>query len=134
MLDIRARLGGDALPVLGKIGEHREQHEAAHEIERLVEAEAVEPGIDRVRPRNAAMPVDRCRPDILDPPKQRLAAIGADHVAEHLAQEADVCIVRDRCAVHAPLLHRGVARVNRFIAPRSTLGKNVDCRQKTGYN
>ena len=46
--DVGARLGGDALPVLGEVGEHREQHEAAHEIERLVEAEPVEAEIGRV--------------------------------------------------------------------------------------
>jgi hypothetical protein len=54
--DVGARLGRDALPVLGEIGEHREEHEAAHERERVVEAQRIKPEIDLVRP---AIP--RCR-------------------------------------------------------------------------
>ena len=54
--DIRARLGGDTLTVLGEIGEHREQHETAHEIERLVERQAIQPEIDV--PADAAMAID----------------------------------------------------------------------------
>ena len=93
---------GDALPVLGEIGEHREEHEAAHEGERVVEAERVEAGIDRVRRDHAAMPVDRGRADIFDPPEQRVAAIGADDVAEQLAEEADVRILLDAPASSSP--------------------------------
>ena len=65
--DGRAGLGRDALPVLGEVGEHGEQHEAAHEGERVVEAQRVEARIDRVRRDDAAMPVDRGRADIFDP-------------------------------------------------------------------
>jgi PleD family two-component response regulator len=55
--DIGARFGGDTLAILGEIGEHREQHEAADEIERLVERQAVEPEIDITA--DTAMTVDR---------------------------------------------------------------------------
>ena len=42
-LHVRAVLDGNALPILGEIGEHREQHEAADEIERLGKAQPIEP-------------------------------------------------------------------------------------------
>ncbi len=77
--------GGDALPVLGQIGEHREQHEAAHEIERLVEAQRLEPGIDRAGIGEPAVAIDRGRADRLGPFIKRVAAIAADHVAQQLA-------------------------------------------------
>jgi hypothetical protein len=96
----RAGLGRDALPVLGEVGEQREQHEAAHEGERVVEAERVEAGIDRVRRDHAAMPVDRGRSDIFDPAEQCVAAISADDVAEQLAEEPYVRILLDRGLLH----------------------------------
>ena len=109
--DVRARLGGDALAVLGEIGEHREQHEPAHEIERLVERQPVEPEIDLAP--HAAMPIDRRRADIFGAPEQLVAAIGADHVAEQLAEKADVGIVGDRGKLgHGAMLHRSKAVVN----------------------
>jgi hypothetical protein len=91
----RARLGRDALPVLGEVGEQGEEHEAAHEGERVVEAQRIEPGVDRVRRHHAAMPVDRGGPDIFDPPEQGLAVIVADDVAEQLAEKAYVRVLLD---------------------------------------
>ena len=79
--DVRAWLGGDALPVLGEVGEHREQHEAAHEGERVVEGEGID-AVDAVRIDNAARAVHRGGANIFDPAEQRLPAIGADDVAE----------------------------------------------------
>jgi len=54
----RLGLGGDALPVFGQIGEHRKQHETAHEGDGIVEAQRLQPRIDRLGARDAAMPVD----------------------------------------------------------------------------
>jgi hypothetical protein len=99
--------GGDPLPVLGEVGEHREQHEAADEGEGVVEAERVEPRIDRIGIDDAARAVDRIGSDIFDPPEQLLAAIGPDHVAEQAAEEADVGILGDgRGAGHGRMLRR----------------------------
>lgn len=42
MRDIGARLRRHALPILGQVGEHRKQHETAHERQCLVQAEGVE--------------------------------------------------------------------------------------------
>ena len=118
--DIRAALGRDALPILRQIGEHREQHEAAHEGERVVEPQRVEPGIDAVRLRDAAMPIDRGGADIFDPPEQLVAPISADHVAEQAAEEADVGVLRDWGACHYCVLHCSDVRVNRHTTvPRT---------------
>ncbi|KAI1692061.1 hypothetical protein DdX_21455 [Ditylenchus destructor] len=88
--DIGARPRRHALPVLGQVGEHREQHEAAHENRAVVEVQAAEARIDAVRAGDAAMPVDRCRSDIFDSPDNASPPIGADHVAKDAAQIADV--------------------------------------------
>jgi hypothetical protein len=54
------------------------------------------------------MPIDRGGADILGPLEQHLAAIGTDDVAEQLAQETHVGVVRDRGKLsHAAMLHRG---------------------------
>jgi hypothetical protein len=116
--DVGMRLGLDALPILGEVGEHREEHEAADEIERLVEAQPIEPRIDRAGARDAAVAVDRSGADIFDALEQLLAAIGADHVAEQLAEEADVGILADRWTRHGMLLHRNNIEVNMIAALR----------------
>ena len=113
---VRAALERAALPVLGQVREHREEHEAADEAQRLVEAERVEPGVDRFRVRDAAMPVHRGRADIFGPPEQRLAPEGADYIPQQLAKEANVRVLRDRgrsCG-HRLMLHRSDSRVNRI--------------------
>ena len=97
MRHIGAGFHRNPLPVLGKIGEHREQHEAAHEIERFIERQRIEPLIDRVGPGDAAMPVHRRRTDIFGPPVQRVAAQFTDHIAKDATKEADVGVLRDRC-------------------------------------
>ena len=91
----RLGLGRDPLPVLGQVREHREEHETAHEGDRVVEAQRVEPRIDRLGPGNPAVPVDARRADIFGLPEQLLAAIGADDVAENPPEIADVGILRD---------------------------------------
>jgi len=114
----RLGLGGDALPVFGQIGEHRKQHEAAHEGDGIVEAQRLQPRIDRLGARDAAMPVDARRPDIFGLPEQLLAAIGANDVAEDSPEIADVGILRDLdwWAHGRSLLHRNRCRVKRRIA------------------
>ena len=94
--DIGALFGRHALPILGQIGEHRKQHEAAREIERLVKRQPIEAGIDGVRPGAPARAIDRGRSDIFDPPEQCIAAIGADDIAQQRAEKTDVGIVGDR--------------------------------------
>ncbi len=115
-------LGGRPLPVFGEVGEHREQHEAAHEGERVVEGERVETGVDRVRSRDAARAIDRDRADIFYAAEQRVAAIGADHVPQQLAEKADVGILRDgEVGGHSDVLQRSRSRVNRSLRCSSSL-------------
>src|SRR3546814_12913163 len=75
-------LGGDPLPVLGQVGEHRKQHETAHERDGVVEAQRLQPRIARLGPGDAAMAIDARRSDIFGLAEQFLAAIGANDVAE----------------------------------------------------
>ncbi len=117
--EVGAVFRGDALAVLGEVGEHREQHEAADEIERLVEAELFEAEIDRAIVAGLAfggvsVALDRGFADRLGGLEQTLAAIGADDVAKQFAEETDVGIVRD-CgeASHHSLLRCGRVQVNR---------------------
>ena len=92
-----------ALPILGQIGEHRKQHEPAHERDGIVETQRIKPRIDRLGPRDAAVPVDARRADIFGLPEQFVAAIGANDVAENPPQIADVGILRDLDRrAHAP--------------------------------
>jgi hypothetical protein len=93
--DVGALFGGNALAILGQVGEHREQHETADEIERLVEAEVLEMLVDRVAAAGAAMALDGGAADRLRRLEQGIATIGADDVAELRAEEADVGIVGD---------------------------------------
>ena len=113
-------LGGDTLPVFREIREHRKQHEAAHKGDRVVEAERIEPRIDRLGPRDPAMPVDARRADIFGLAEQFVAAIGANDVAEDPPQIADVGILRDldRWAHGPNLLHLRRCRVKPRIAMR----------------
>jgi hypothetical protein len=117
--DIRALFGGDALAVLGQIGEHREEHESADEIERFVEAQVLQVTMHRIAVARAAMALHRRPPDRLCRLEQRLAAIGANDVAELCAQEAHVGIVGDRRKRsgvdigHVRMLRCGRDRVNR---------------------
>jgi hypothetical protein len=92
---VRALFGGDPLAILGQIGEHRKEHEAAHEIERLVERQAGEQHLDRIAVAAVAMPFHRGPADRLRRLEQRLAAVSADHLAQLCAEEADVGVVGD---------------------------------------
>ena len=76
------------LSILGKVREHGEQHEPADEGQGLVQAERLEPAIDRGGPRDPAEAIDRRGPDVLDALEQRVAAVGADDVAEQLSEGA----------------------------------------------
>ena len=93
--DGRLGLGRDPLPILGQVREHREEHEAAHEGDGIVKAQRIEPRVDRLGPRDAAVPVDARRSDIFGLPEQLFAAIGADDVAEDSPEIANVGILRD---------------------------------------
>ncbi len=101
--EIVAELGRSALPVLGEIGEHREKHEAADEIERLVLGQRAEPGIDGLVGDDSAVAVDGRGPDIFDPPEQSVAAEAADDVAEDSAEETDVGVLLDRVRLRGRL-------------------------------
>jgi hypothetical protein len=94
--NIRAVFARNPLPVLSQIGEQREQHEPAHEVQCIVEIQRTQPAINLMRALDATMPVDRGRTDIFDPPKQRLAAQFADHIAENTPEETDIGVLRDR--------------------------------------
>ena len=84
-----------ALPVLGQVGEHREQHEPADEIERLVKCQRIEPAVHCIRACHAAMPVDRRRADILSPPIERFAAQLADDIAQDATEKSYIGILCD---------------------------------------
>jgi hypothetical protein len=71
-----------ALTIFGQIRQHREQHEAADECERVVEAEGVEAPIDRRRAGDTAIAIDRGRADVLDALEQPVPAVRADDVTE----------------------------------------------------
>src|SRR3546814_14228809 len=64
------------LPVLGQVGEHRKQHETAHERDGVVEAQRLQPRIARLGPGDAAMAIDARRSDLFGLAEQFLAAIG----------------------------------------------------------
>src|SRR3546814_9324303 len=68
---------------------------APHEGQRFVKGQAIKSGIHRVRALDAAMAVNRCAANIFDPPKQFLAAISADDVAEKPAQITDVFVLAE---------------------------------------
>src|SRR3546814_4165682 len=70
------------LPVVGQVGEHRKQHETAHERDGVVEAQRLQTRIARLGPGDAAMAIDARRSDIFGRAEQFLAAIGANDVAE----------------------------------------------------
>ncbi len=85
-----------ALPILGKIGEHRKMHEAAGEGQCFIEAERTQTFRHIGHATPPAMPIDRHRPDFLDPGIERLAAGGADHIPQQPPEEANIGILRDR--------------------------------------
>ena len=104
---IRARLGRDALPILGQIGEHGEQHEAAHEGERVIERQRGKAGIDTFGRRHAPRAIDRGCTNIFGLPKQPLPPINADHIAQQPPKIADVGILGDAGSgcIHGVMLH-----------------------------
>ena len=93
---IVAGLALGALPILGKVREHGKQHEPANEGERLVQAERLEPAIDRGGARDPAEAIDRRGPDVLDALEQRVAAVGADDIAQQLPKVPDVRVLCNR--------------------------------------
>jgi hypothetical protein len=54
---IGVRLLQPRLPILREIRQHREQHEAANECERVIQRQGVETRVDRVRIGKSAMPI-----------------------------------------------------------------------------
>src|SRR5439155_19842066 len=90
--EIVAQLGRSALAVLGEVGEHREKHETADEIERFVLGQSSEAGLDSVVG-HTAVAVDGGRPDIFDPPEQSVAAEAPDDVAEDSPKETDIGVL-----------------------------------------
>ena len=122
--EVGARLGGKPLSILGEVGEHREQHEAAHEIDRRIEVEPFDPQHRRPCPLRSgvvgAMVLDRRLADRLDRREQIVATTGADHVAEQRSEVTDVVVVGDRGGVgHAGTLRRSTGRVNRRYSLRN---------------
>ena len=110
---VGAGLGGDAPAVLGEVGEHRKEHEAAHEGERVVEAQRRQRRLDCFLVGLAARLVDGGGANALDPLEQILAAMIADDVAEDPSEIADVGILGDRrVRGHGPMLHRTTSAVN----------------------
>ena len=83
-----------ALSIFSQIGQHREQHETAHEGQRVIEAQRLQ-RFFHVAAGNAAMPVHRSCTDGFDAVEQRLPAIGADHITQQPAQVANVGVLRD---------------------------------------
>src|SRR3546814_18500651 len=83
------------LPVVGQVGEHRKQHETAHERDGVVEAQRLQTRIARLGPGDAAMAIDARRSDIFGLAEQFLAAIGANDVAEDSPEIADIGILRN---------------------------------------
>src|SRR3546814_6221076 len=78
-----------------QVGEHRKQHETAHERDGVVEAQRLQPRIARLGPGDAAMAIDARRSDIFGLAEQFLAAIGANDVAEDSPEIADIGILRN---------------------------------------
>ena len=116
--DIGALLRGDALAVLGQIGEHGEEHEAASEAQHLVQVERAQLQVDLSRAGTVAF--HRSGADVLRAAIHLLAAICADDVAEQLAQVTDVGIVGDEGKRgHLLMLRCGIDQVNRVDARRS---------------
>jgi hypothetical protein len=74
----------------------------AHESQCVVERQRLEAHVDGVPPDDPAVAVDRGGADIFDPPKQGLAVMVADHVAQHPSEEADVgfCMMGDATATN----------------------------------
>ena len=104
---------------------------------RVVEAQRIEPRIDRLGPRNPAMPVDARRADIFGLAEQLLAAISADDIAQDPAEIADVGVLADRGGGsgvkvgHVPMLRcknpevKGV-RGMRAIVCKGRAGKSLE--------
>ena len=68
----------------------------AHERERVVEAERVEPLPRRALAGHAAIAVDRACADAFDALEQGCAAVGTDDIAEQAAEIADVRVLGNR--------------------------------------
>ncbi len=93
--DILAGFVEAALPILRQVRQHREQHEAANEGERVIEAQGIQAAIHRGRIRDAAMPVHRAGADVFDALKQPLTPVGPNDIPEQLSQVADVRVLGD---------------------------------------
>ena len=94
--DIGARFGRDTLAILRQIGEHRKQHEAAREIQRIIEAERIQPGVGKVRAVKPSRAIDRGGADIFGLLIEFFPAIGANDVTQQPPEIADIGILRDR--------------------------------------
>ncbi len=86
---------GRALPVFGKIGQHGEQHEAAHEGDGLVERQRLESSPQPAGVGDPPVAVDGRRPYGFDALKQGLAAVGTNHIAQEFAQKSNIGVLSD---------------------------------------
>src|SRR3546814_18366168 len=78
-----------------QVGEHRKQHETAHERDGVVEAQRLQPRTARLGPGDAAMAIDARRSDIFGLAEQFLAALGANAVAKESPAAAGLGIPRN---------------------------------------
>ena len=76
----------DALTILGQVRQHGEEHEAAHEVERGVQVQRFQPQVERLGVAARAVTLDRSAADRLRRFEQAVPALGADHVAQKLAE------------------------------------------------
>ncbi len=131
--DIFARFVQATLPVFGQIGEHREQHEGAHECERVVGVQRFEPATGGGGVGDAAIPIHGARADALDLLEQPVAAVSADDIAQQFAEITDVGVLGDRpgrrcvrrCGggIHAIGLHDFVGRSVRRLSDACKTGR-----------
>ena len=99
----RAAILGMRLPVLGKVGQQRKQHEATDKGNGIVKIQRLEPGVDLAA--DAAVAINARRADIFGLPEQLFTAIGANDIAQHPAKKADIRILLDGLgcrSVHDP--------------------------------
>ncbi len=98
--------GRAALAVFRKIRQHGKQHETSNECHGLIERQSLETRRQSSWIGDTPEAVHGCGSNGLDPPKQRFAAIGPDHIPEEFPEKTNVCILRDR---PLDLSHRRVA-------------------------
>ena len=84
-----------ALLVLGSVLATIRRGEAAYEGDCLVKRQSLQSGSQSARVGDTAIAVDGRRPYGFDALKQALAAVGANYVAQNLAEKSDVGVLSD---------------------------------------